>query len=85
MLIQIIQEPENKLRNSFYRYNFIIWISYRHTDYEFNDFAVQRLLPQKYSQLGPFITTGDIDKDGKIDFFIGGGCNIFRKNFFAKL
>jgi len=45
---------------------------YRHTDYEFNDFAVQRLLPQKFSQLGPFLATGDINSDGKIDFYIGG-------------
>jgi hypothetical protein len=47
-------------------------IQYRHVDYEFNDFAVQRLLPQKFSQMGPFITAGDMNKDGKIDFFVGG-------------
>ena len=46
-------------------------ISYRHTDYEFNDFAVQRLLPQKFSQLGPFLTTGDIDNDGRTDIYVG--------------
>jgi hypothetical protein len=33
------------------------------------------LLPQKYSQLGPFISTGDINKDGNIDFYIGAGFN----------
>jgi hypothetical protein len=47
-------------------------IGYRHVDYEFNDFAVQRLLPQKFSQMGPFITAGDVNKDGKVDFFVGG-------------
>jgi len=47
-------------------------IQYRHVDYEFNDFAVQRLLPQKFSQMGPYITLGDVNKDGKIDFFVGG-------------
>jgi hypothetical protein len=50
-------------------------IPYKHHDNLFNDFASQRLLPQKYSQLGPFITTGDVNKDGLIDFFIGGGFN----------
>ncbi|HRP33030.1 MAG TPA: VCBS repeat-containing protein [Agriterribacter sp.] len=50
-------------------------ISYLHQENIFNDFAVQRLLPQKYSQLGPFITTGDINSDGKTDFFIGGAFN----------
>jgi len=47
-------------------------IQYRHVDYEFNDFSVQRLLPQKFSQMGPFVTAGDVNKDGKVDFFIGG-------------
>lgn len=58
-------------------------ISYQHHDNSFNDFAVQRLLPQKYSQLGPFIATGDIDKDGTTDFFIGGGFN-FSGKFFTR-
>lgn len=50
-------------------------LQYRHKETEFNDFAVQRLLPQKYSQLGPFITTGDVNGDGLEDFFVGGGFN----------
>ncbi len=48
---------------------------YRHQENIFNDYAMQRLLPQKYSQLGPFITTGDINNDGTTDFFIGGAFN----------
>ena len=56
-------------------------ILYKHHDNSFNDFAVQRLLPQKYSQLGPFITTGDINNDGHTDFFIGGGLNYSGKIF----
>jgi hypothetical protein len=47
-------------------------VDYRHREYEFNDFAYQRLLPQKFSQLGPFITTGDFNGDGLADFFVGG-------------
>jgi hypothetical protein len=39
------------------------------------------LLPQKYSQLGPFISTGDINRDGKTDFYIGGGFNSNGKIF----
>ncbi len=49
--------------------------SYKHSDYIFNDYAEQRLLPQKYSQMGPFISTGDINKDGFTDFYIGAGFN----------
>jgi len=48
---------------------------YKHTDVIYDDYADQRLLPQKYSQLGPFISTGDINNDGKTDFYIGGGFN----------
>ena len=56
-------------------------IAYRHYENSFNDFAVQRLLPQKYSQLGPFITTGHINNDDKMDFFIGAGFNFSGKVF----
>jgi len=56
-------------------------ILYRHQENSFNDFAIQRLLPQKYSQLGPFITTGDINNDGETDFFVGGGFNFSGKIF----
>jgi hypothetical protein len=55
--------------------------NYKHTDVDYNDYAEQRLLPQKYSQLGPFISTGDINKDGKVDFYIGGGFNSQGKIF----
>jgi len=47
----------------------------RHVESAYNDFAFQRLLPQKYSQLGPFIATGDVNNDGLSDFFAGGGFN----------
>lgn len=48
---------------------------YKHSDYAYNDFDVQRLLPQKYSQLGPFLATADINGDGLEDFFVGGAFN----------
>ncbi|HEX5155110.1 MAG TPA: VCBS repeat-containing protein [Parafilimonas sp.] len=54
---------------------------YKHNDYIFNDYAEQRLLPQKYSQLGPFISTGDINNDGLTDFYIGSGFNSTGKIF----
>lgn len=54
---------------------------YRHKDVSYNDFAIQRLLPQKFSQQGPFITTGDVNGDGQPDIFIGGGFNSPGKLF----
>ena len=75
------QEASN---DSLYLFNDITsssGIQYRHTEYEFNDFAYQRLLPQKFSQLGPFITSGDVNGDGSIDFFAGGAGNFSGKLF----
>lgn len=54
---------------------------YKHNDYVFVDYEDQRLLPQKFSQLGPFISTGDINNDGKTDFYIGAGFNSKPKLF----
>jgi enediyne biosynthesis protein E4 len=59
-------------------------VTYRHTDVTVNDFAWQRLLPQKYSQLGPFVTTGDVNSDGLDDFFVGGGFNSLGAIFVQK-
>jgi enediyne biosynthesis protein E4 len=58
-------------------------LAFHHQDNIFNDYNVQRLLPQKYSQLGPFITAGDINSDGATDFFIGGAFS-FSGNLFTQ-
>jgi enediyne biosynthesis protein E4 len=56
-------------------------VLYKHTEANFYDYGTQRMLPQKFSQLGPFITTADINKDGLTDFFIGGGFNSYGQVF----
>lgn len=50
-------------------------IHYKHKDVSYNDYKEQPLLPQKFSQLGPFISTGDVTNNGLTDFFAGGGFN----------
>src|SRR6185312_12463055 len=45
-------------------------ILYRHKENVYNDFASQPLLPKKFSQLGPFIAAGDLNGDGRTDFFV---------------
>ena len=59
-------------------------IHYKHTDVDYFDYGSQRLLPQKFSQLGPFIATGDINNDGLEDFFIGGAFNSYGQVFTQK-
>ncbi|WP_026753451.1 VCBS repeat-containing protein [Sediminibacter sp. Hel_I_10] len=50
-------------------------ITFKHDENTFNDFSKQVLLPQKQSQQGPAFTQADINKDGLIDFFVGGALN----------
>lgn len=47
-------------------------LEFKHQETFFNDYRFQRLLPQKYSQSGPFISVADINGDGLMDFFSGG-------------
>jgi enediyne biosynthesis protein E4 len=83
----IIERPEEVLATDTTRYTENIFsdisgqFPYVHKETEFNDFGLQRLLPQKFSQLGPFVTTGDINGDGLEDFFVGGGFNSTGKFF----
>jgi len=56
-------------------------VQFQHKETYFNDFAFQRLLPQKFSQLGPCISVGDVNGDGLTDFFVGGAYNQSGKLF----
>lgn len=48
-------------------------LPFKHDENSFFDFGIQRLLPQKFSQLGPPLATADVNGDGLTDVFIGGG------------
>jgi hypothetical protein len=75
---------ENTLTNSAFLFTDITssaGISFRHDEYEYNDFANQRLLPQKFSQPGPYLATGDVNGDGREDFFVGAGEGFSGKLF----
>jgi hypothetical protein len=45
---------------------------FQHRDSEFPDFNVQPLLPHKHSNQGPCLAVGDVNGDGREDFFVGG-------------
>ncbi len=47
-------------------------IDYSHEQKDFVDFYLkQRIIPHKFSQIGPIMAKGDIDNDGKEDIIVG--------------
>jgi len=56
-------------------------LSFQHKETFYYDYAIQPLIQQKFSQEGPFISTGDVNGDGLQDFFIGGAFSQSGKIF----
>ncbi|HHM20498.1 MAG TPA: hypothetical protein ENJ20_00615, partial [Bacteroidetes bacterium] len=50
-------------------------IDFRHREDEFEDFNRERLLPHRFSNLGPRMAVADVNGDGLEDVFIGGAGN----------
>lgn len=49
-----------------------VFPKFKHEENSFDDFAEQVLLPHKMSAFGPTMAVGDLNNDGKDDYFIGG-------------
>ncbi len=58
-------------------------LNYLHQESDFVDFKIQQLLPHMLSKEGPGIAVGDVDGDGKTDFYIGGAAG-YNGSFFLQ-
>ena len=56
-------------------------INYNHVENRFEDFDYEPLLPHRFSNEGPYMAVGDVDKNGMEDLWIGGPVNIPGKLF----
>ena len=58
-------------------------LDYLHKEMVYYDFNRQFLLPHKHSNQGPGLAVGDINNDGREDFFLGGGYNYSGRLFYG--
>ncbi|MDF9800883.1 hypothetical protein OKW21_006146 [Catalinimonas alkaloidigena] len=61
-------EPDLPMRDATEQYS----LAYQQQENRYNDFKSSPLLLRKYSSLGPGIAVGDVNTDGREDFFMGG-------------
>lgn len=56
-------------------------LDFKHTEDDYDDYALEPLLPHKNSGMGPALAVGDINNDGLEDFFVGNAANNSAKLF----
>ena len=60
-------------------------VDYEHQQTDFNDFELsQKIIPHKFSQIGPRMAKGDLNKDGLEDIIVGATNTLPTKVFLRK-
>lgn len=65
-------KPEHLQQTTFTDISNALGLSYQHQEIDFPDFNIQKLIPHKFSEYGPGLAVGDIDKNGLEDLVCGG-------------
>ena len=60
-------------------------INFQHQENRFWDFQKEVLLPHRQSRNGPHLTVGDVNGDGREDFFVGAAKNKVGANLFTTI
>jgi hypothetical protein len=50
----------------------LLSLPFIHKENKYDEYADQVLIPHEFSRNGPFLATGDVNRDGTEDFYIGG-------------
>ena len=53
----------------------MLTLPFKHLENKYDEYRDQVLLPHAFSRSGPFMASGDINKDGFDDFYIGGAAS----------
>ncbi|MEH6407501.1 MAG: VCBS repeat-containing protein, partial [Leeuwenhoekiella sp.] len=67
---EAIQKPENTLFTTIK--DTVDFPRYKHVENDYDDFLDEVLLPHRTSTFGPSMAVGDLNNDGKDDYFVGG-------------